>query len=436
MSDAGGEAQRGPSTWSTGTIVAGRYRLEALLGAGAFGAVFRATDARMPNLMVALKLMTRASLAMPESQARFAREARILMGLRHPATVRVLDAGDAGGGVPYIAFEYLRGRSLEARIAEGPIPLGEALRITMELLGSLEEAHAQRVVHRDVKPANVFLCGAGAAVKLLDFGLAKDAPRGATLEKMTAEGALVGTPEYMAPEQLQGAEIGPSTDLFAVGLVLAEMLTGAPVYTGPVLSICVAKLNGLAPSLAPSIPLTLVGVIQRASAMSPAQRFSSADQMRRALRETGLMHDEPTKAPSGRSGTQIMTVPTPPSGAARVSAMASTAQPEPAMVAASEPKPVGKSRVDPLGVTRPLEPLGPALRPKERNLSSTVTDDSFPRQHRPKLAATVGLEQVPSPAMRVGSENAPASSWRWAFVVVVVLAMFGVGAALAYWRLR
>jgi len=172
----------------------------------------------------------------PEGDAermRFSREAAVLQKLEHPNVVRVLDYGHSDGGVPFLVFPLLKGRTLEERIAaDGALDWNETGRLALQVLAALDRAHALGIVHRDIKPANIFLTPSmlGEQVQLLDFGLAR-AVRGGLEVEVTRTGALVGTPRYMAPEQVRGEQVGETADIYSFGLVLAEMLTAKPVCT-------------------------------------------------------------------------------------------------------------------------------------------------------------------------------------------------------------
>lgn len=303
-----------------GAVVGRAYRLESQIGAGGFGTVFRGTNLQT-RTPVAIKLLTRAAMLRDDSIVRrFRREAELAKRLTHESTIRVLDWGDAGNGVPFIAFELLKGVSLDTVLAKGPLPADRAVAVTLALLGSLEEAHSLGVVHRDVKPANVFLCDEPAGlVKLLDFGVAKS-----TLSKdlaLTADGLIVGTPAYMAPEQIVSKDVTPATDLYAVGLVLAEMLTGRPVYEGSSLVVCMDKTRGLPVPLPASLKSSyFYDVIERATRGGPSARFASAAQMRDAVVAAAMKDTLPNAAapspapardrlPSSPTGTEILAAP-------------------------------------------------------------------------------------------------------------------------------
>src|SRR6185312_8505284 len=263
-----------------GTVVGGRYRIDELLGEGGFGVVFQANQLALDR-PVALKLL-RPQAFSEDSLARFQREALIFQRLDHPNIVRLLDFGNDGpNGSPYLVFELLHGRTLEAMLrARGPLPPARIVRVVSQLLKALMEAHAQGVVHRDLKPANVFLSdfqGEPDFVKIIDFGLAK----GEGARTLTQQGGVVGTVAYMAPEQADGRAVGPPADLFAVGLVLSEMASGRPVFAGYDLPGVVATLES--PDPIPHRPEALASlfgtVIRRATEKVLDRRYASAREM-------------------------------------------------------------------------------------------------------------------------------------------------------------
>jgi serine/threonine protein kinase len=287
-----------------GAVVAGKYRIEAEIGRGGMGVVYRATlvTAGAP---VALKMLLPDG-ADAEGRARFAREMQLASRLNHPNTVRVLDAGYAEDGAPYLCCELLHGRTLSAAIkAEGALPVERVVRIGMQVLDALTEAHALGIVHRDIKPANVFLCHEPPDfVKVLDFGVAKR-PDSHTHAPLTAAGIGIGTPQYMAPEQVGGLTVGPGTDLYALGLVLAEALTGQMVVRGSSLQeIFIAQASPIAVALPPAVLASPIGpVVARAIEKEPASRFPSARDMRVALdHQTGGTLRSPVGPQPARSG--------------------------------------------------------------------------------------------------------------------------------------
>lgn len=267
-----------PALPRPGDVFDDRYRIEAAIGRGGFGCVYRALDLKLER-PIALKV------AWPEPGCddrlkRFWREAELSRGLVHPHTVRVYDIGVGPGGSPFIAFELLDGESLARRLQRtGALSVGETRRIAACVLKSLMEAHALGIVHRDIKPANVFLCryaGETDFVKVLDFGIAK-APR---RTELTAHGWLVGTPQFMAPEQITDDALGPRADLYSLGLVMAQMLAGEPVLQGPTASVIVDQLSDEPLPLSTTVLESSLGpVIRRATEKNPGRRHASAAEM-------------------------------------------------------------------------------------------------------------------------------------------------------------
>ena len=265
--------------------------------------MFAATDA-LGGPRVALKLLSRKVLDLAGGEPRMRRETDLASRLNHPNIVRVLDTGVDASGNFYIAFELLLGRTLEEEMErQGALAPARAAHITCEVLAALEEAHRAGVVHRDLKPANVFLADGSYpdGVKILDFGIAKSINPG-TLVGLTQQGQALGTPAYMAPEQAMGREVGPVSDLFALGMMLAEMLLGRPVYdaTSSMLDILRERLLGQPPPIPASLRATPLGaVVLRATEPDPGRRFGSAAEMRAAL--LALLPSLPSQA--GAIGT-------------------------------------------------------------------------------------------------------------------------------------
>ena len=208
----------------------GAYEILALLGSGGMGEVYRARDTRLDRI-VAIKVLPASVAADPDRRQRFDREARTISSLTHPHVCTLHDVGHEDR-IAYLVMELLEGQTLAERLTRGALPLEQALQYAIEILDALDGAHRHGIVHRDLKPANVMLTKAG--VKLLDFGIAKVvAPGAATAAAtLTAEGTLLGTPQYMAPEQLEGRDADVRIDLFAFGAVLYEMLTGHRAFPG------------------------------------------------------------------------------------------------------------------------------------------------------------------------------------------------------------
>ncbi|HEX7842616.1 MAG TPA: serine/threonine-protein kinase, partial [Kofleriaceae bacterium] len=219
-----------PAPVLIGREIAGRYRVLAKLGEGGMGAVFRAEQISLKRT-VAVKLLRPDVSADPMLLRRFNAEAEVVAKLSHPSTVNIYDFGQDADGTLFIAMELIDGRSLRSVIQqEAPLPLGRTLAIALQIAASLADAHAHGIVHRDLKPDNVMLTDRGRerdVVRVLDFGIAKlrDDTR-ATQAAMTQQGDMLGTPQYMAPEQIRAEPIDGRTDIYALGCLLYEMVTG------------------------------------------------------------------------------------------------------------------------------------------------------------------------------------------------------------------
>lgn len=265
-----------------GLTLGGKYRLDALLGAGAYGAVYRGWHLAL-DLPVAVKVAFRVEGAFGK---RFRREARTLMSLHHRHIVRVYDYDREPGGLVYLVQEFVAGRTLKAVLAEeGPLPPAVVVEIGCQTLAALAAAHAEGIVHRDIKLDNLMLAGDlhPPSVRLLDFGVAKLRQGDADASDLTHAGGTLGTPAYMAPEQIRG-EPEPASDLYAVGVTLFYLLTGAKPFPQRPPEVYIAHLQHPVPLLPASVPTALAEVVRRALAKTPAERHASADEMSAALR--------------------------------------------------------------------------------------------------------------------------------------------------------
>src|SRR3954451_4698149 len=213
-----------------GTLLSGRYRLDAQVGAGGMSTVYRAFDTVLERI-VAIKLMHREIASDSDQLERFRREARAVAQLNHPHIVTVIDAGDDGdpsSPTPYIVFEYVEGETLKQRIRRcGRLAIPESVAYALEIVRALHAAHDRAIVHRDIKPQNVLIDAEGSA-KVTDFGIA----RTTTEEGLTAAGRVLGTTDYVSPEQALGREVTGQSDLYSLGVVLFEMLVGDVPFRG------------------------------------------------------------------------------------------------------------------------------------------------------------------------------------------------------------
>ena len=338
---------------SSDQVLAGRYQLRSPIGEGNFSVTWLATDIVLGR-DVAVKILREQYYVHKGFSSRFENEARHAALISHPNVIQVFDYG-RDGDVPFIIMQFVPGPSLKAYIREeGPLTVDEAVEFTREILEGLAAIHSAGIIHRDVKPQNVLLTETNQA-KLTDFGIAR---LGSVETGLTESGTALGTAAYMAPEQASGQAVSPATDLYSVGVIMYEMLTGRLPFPGenPV-QVMYRHVNELPPpprSINRSIPLTTEAFILRALAKNPSDRFVSARAMRDALLD-----------PSSQSTSVQAVVPNvDPAGATAVS---QAVRPAASVVAAPLPGPVAVSgpRTGAAGGGAP--PRTPARRPVERN---------------------------------------------------------------------
>ncbi len=254
-----------------GTQLSGRYRLDGRLGSGGMSTVYLAVDETLDR-KVAIKVLHREISDQADQLERFRREARAVASLSHPNLVAVIDAGEDGGH-PYIVFEYVPGETLKKRIDnEGRLGLDEAAAYAIEIGRGLAAAHAARLIHRDVKPQNVLIDGDGRA-KITDFGIA----RSLEVHGLTATGRVLGTTDYVSPEQAMGKEVDSRTDVYSLGIVLYEMLTGdVPFHAETQVGVAMKHVNEIVPDVQKTRPETsaaLAAALERAVAKDPDDRY-------------------------------------------------------------------------------------------------------------------------------------------------------------------
>src|SRR5213595_867889 len=259
-----------------GTVFDGRYKIVRKLGAGGMADVYLAEDQELGR-RVAIKILDDRHASDDQFIERFRREAKNAASLSHPNIVSIYDRGEAEGTY-YIAMEYLDGRYLkELIVARGPAPVNVAIDYARQILAALRFAHKKGVVHRDIKPHNV-MADADGRLKVTDFGIAR-----AGVSQMTEAGSIIGTAQYLSPEQAKGAPVDQTSDLYSVGVVLYELLTGVVPFTGDTpVEIAMKHLSTVPepPSASRAeIPRDLDMIVLRALAKDPAERYQSAEEM-------------------------------------------------------------------------------------------------------------------------------------------------------------
>src|SRR3954469_4220549 len=302
-----------------GTLLSGRYRLDARIGAGGMSTVYRAFDTVLER-QVAIKLMHREIAADADQLERFRREARAVAQLNHPHVVGVIDAGEAPppdeppapgepAAMPYIVFEYVEGETLKDRIRRaGRLPIPEAVAYAIEIARALQAAHERRIVHRDAKPQNVLIDAEGTA-KVTDFGIA----RSLTEEGLTADGRVLGTTDYVSPEQALGHDVGPQSDLYSLGIVLYEMLTGdVPFHGENQVAVAMKHVREDLPDVQvrrPQVSSALASVLDRMTAKDLANRYPDAKTLEDDLEEALAIEAARAGRSTGEATAVIATLP-------------------------------------------------------------------------------------------------------------------------------
>ncbi|HET9404396.1 MAG TPA: serine/threonine-protein kinase [Burkholderiales bacterium] len=276
----------------------GRYEILAELGKGAMGVVYRANDPQLSRT-VAIKTvnMSEDPQEMAEYEARFNQEAKAAGGLNHPNIVTIYDIGKSGN-IAYMTMELLEGSELRALMSQGaPIGMTRAVEIAAQVAEGLAYAHQHGVVHRDVKPANIMILNSGPA-KITDFGIA----RMRQAEVRTQTGIVLGSPRYMSPEQVAGKRAEPRSDIFSLGVIFYEMLTGKPAFTGDdVTAVMFQILNVVPPppsSINPAIPAVLDFIVAKALAKNAEDRYQDAGEFAHDLRDSAKQVAEIAQAPA------------------------------------------------------------------------------------------------------------------------------------------
>ncbi len=306
----------------SGSALDDRYELHAVIGEGAFGRVYQGRDRRLER-PVAVKVIKPWWAEDPEWVTDFERETRLLARISDPGIVQIYDVGHAPEGRYYVS-ELVSGENLAQRLRRGSIAPWQAAGIAAQLCRALAGAHAQRIVHRDVKPPNILLSSSGQ-VKVGDFGVAGLAEGSSGAGSQT----IVGTPSYMAPEQSRGRPVSPATDVYSAGVVLYEMVAGVlPFVAGSAVELAVCHLQDPPPPLPASVPEPLRQIVARALAKEPSRRYVDGGEMADALVDASRRASERARERAGRSGGR---------GVLRVPRRASERNPSTAVMAAAGP---------------------------------------------------------------------------------------------------
>ncbi len=284
-----------------GRTIEGKYRFDARLGAGGMGAVYKATRLLIGDI-VAVKVLHPEMMSLAQAGERFRREAQAAARLKHPNAVAIYDFGVTGDGLLYLIMELAEGQSLRDLIYQkGAMPPATALEIMRQACGALEEAHRQQIVHRDIKPDNMMIkqTAAGPQVKVLDFGIAKLRDLTGT-DSLTQTGSVIGTPHYMSPEQCLGEELDGRSDIYSLGVVLYEMLSGVAPFNGNTSREIISKQISAAPapirSIKPELPPAIEDVIKQVLAKDREDRPQTAVVLARMI-ENALKLSAETRTP-------------------------------------------------------------------------------------------------------------------------------------------
>lgn len=416
-----------PGMQTTNAVIANRYELLQLIGQGAMSKVYKGRDGNLGRI-VAIKFLREEYGQNQSFIARFYREARAVASLPDEHTVSIYDYGQHGQTY-FIVMEFVDGKNLKELLRqEGPFPPEKVIELVNPVLLALKAAHARGIIHRDVKPQNILVRKEDGAVKLTDFGVAH------TLDsvQVTSAGMVIGTVDYMAPEQARGETVGPPADLYAVGVVMFELLTGRLPYTGDnTMQIIMGHIQQPIPSVASQgqqIPPALERVIQRALAKDPRTRFQSAQEMLNALemvtnqRQEESVFNAATAPDAPVWPSQEQSVTSQPTSLNPVMPPTYEAQPGNYGPGEAVYTPVEDAYLDPPVRSRPI-PANRASRPPG---SSTG-----PRPDRRQVAP----DRANRPASRVTPVPQPKKSKAWLWVLLLLIVMLAVIGGLVYYLL-
>ena len=392
-----------------GTLLAGRYELGDSIGRGGMAEVFAANDQRLERT-VAVKVLLPDSAHDASFEERFRREAKVAAALNHPAIVGIYDTGeDAPDGhrMSYIVMEHVAGRTVRELLADGPMSVDQALEIVVGVLSALEYSHRAGIVHRDIKPANVMVTPNGG-VKVMDFGIAR-ALDGAVVG-LTQSWSVVGTAQYMSPEQARGEPVDARSDLYSVGCLLFELLTGQPPFVAEsMVAVAYKQIAELPPppsALNPALPPVLDQIVARALAKDRDARYQTAAELRADLEAV-------------RRGAPVAPVPVPVAAAYPTSPPAPYPTSPPVAYPTAPPAAYG---AEPLTAPQPM-PAGTAMLPATGQAPVGYGYPAAPAPPHGYLDPSTGLQAAGYPAV------APPRSLGWLIAteaVVAVVALAGI----------
>jgi hypothetical protein len=406
-----------PAEIEPGQVLAGKYEIQSTLGEGGMGLVLAAYDTRLER-RVAIKLLRPELASNKEACERFVREARAAAKIQSEYVARVIDVDLSSDEMPLLVMEYLEGRDLEHVIAErGPLPVEDVALWIIQACDAIADAHAQRIVHRDLKPANVFLArqaGGAESVKVLDFGISKQATSGAANLSLTRTSALMGSPLYMSPEQMRSTrDVDTRTDIWALGAILHEALSGNPPFLGETITQLSANVLLEEPErlevLRPDLPAGLGEVVWRALRKDPAQRYTHVGEL-----AFELLPFAPRSAAAIVERIQRV--------------LLASGLVQEAFVVSAPPAERASLRATGQATVPPSPPLGASIAAKARTLANFVqTGDSEARKPAPLGRAVVALALLAGVAALLVWRSPPATAARPA--TGVVLAAPAPGAA-------
>ncbi len=395
-----------------GTMLAGRYEILAVLGRGGMGTVYSARD-RAIDETVALKVLRPEIADSPEFKQRFSTEVRLARRVTHPIVCRIHEYGE-DGGLRFLVMELVQGQDLRRMLSEGPLAPERALEIAIQAADGLQAIHAAGIVHRDLKTANLMVDGAGG-IKLMDFGIAKAVEGGG--KAAAPSGYIVGTPEYMSPEQGRGRPVDARSDIYSLGVVVYELFTGrVPFHADTPIATLMLHVEAPPPLDDPALPPAVVAVLRRALAKDPGDRFPTAKAMADALRGSGTLRLGrpspgtrhlvlaslvliggwvawrwlPATAPPPTVASPVLVPPTEPSTASVIPSPRPTASPAPADTgrdhrAVHDLAIVARAAQSPVTRRRAVPPAHPRARRGRAAVARELgAGRGPPRDHRPR----------------------------------------------------